>query len=267
MNIADHAAFGPTLKSIRRELGLSQQEVALTIGSTQRHISFLESGRSQPTREMIGRLCADLGLGPGWRAALFEASGFHNPYPRRDFSSAEIRETLDLLETRVLAHWPFAAFVMDRSWNMLRMNRAAETMFAPLFGDMNAAPNLLAAFISDPFLAMIENWEDCRIALYFRMLHHAHEDAAVATGLKAALARGLFDGIADQIGAQNEVPVFIPIRLKLPGGPTIRFTSLAANLMSVHDALVEGFTIELVVPMDAGTEACLLERGGVSPPS
>ncbi len=267
MNIADHAAFGSTLKSIRHELRLSQQDLALTIGSTQRHISFLESGRSQPSREMIGRLCAELGLGPGWRASLFEASGYHNPYPRRDFSSDEVRETLDLLDRRVLAHWPFAAFIMDRSWTMLRLNAPARQMFAPLLTEPNEAPNLLAAFTSDPFLDMIENWEDCRVALYIRMQQHAHENETVRRGLAEATAKGLFDGIAAQIAEQDLAPIFIPIRLRLPTGQSIRLTSLAAELMSVHDAVVEGFTIEMVVPMDDDTETCLLEASRSIPPS
>jgi transcriptional regulator with XRE-family HTH domain len=257
VNVQDQGSFGAALRSIRRDLGMSQQDLALTIGSTQRHVSFLESGRSQPTREMIGRLSAELGLGPGWRAALFEASGFNNPYPRRDFTSEEIRVTLDLLEHRVLAHWPFGAFVLDRSWTILRMNAAARAMFAPLFHDDNEPLNLLNVFTSDVFLGLIENWEDCRIALYVRMQKHAHEDESVRRGLEDARDRGLFDGIAEQIGAQTDVPIFLPIRLNTPRG-TVQITSLAAELMSVHDALVEGFTIELVVPMNTETEERLL---------
>lgn len=261
MNIADHASFGDTLKSIRRELGISQHELALTIGSTQRHISFLESGRSLPSRDMIGRLSAELGLGPGWRAALFEASGFQNPYPRRDFSSEEILETLDMLEARVLAHWPFGAFILDRSWNVLRMNVPAQGMFQPFISASNAPLNMLTVLTSEMFIKRILNWEDCAIALYLRMQKHAREDEAVRLGFEDAKARGVFDNIAESIASQTEVPIFMPVHLSIPGGPSIRLTSLVGSFVSVHDAVVEGFDIELVVPMDRESEDCMLAAG------
>ena len=258
MNIADQASFGGTLKSIRRELGISQNELALTIGSTQRHISFLESGRSQPSRDMIGRLSAELGLGPGWRAALFEASGFQSPYPRRDLSSDEILETLDMLEARVLAHWPFGAFILDKSWNVLRMNTPARTMFAPFLATSNAPLNMLAVLTSALFIDRIENWEECAIALYLRMQKHAREDETVRHGFEDAKARGVFDNIAESIAEQTDVPIFMPVHLSIPGGPSIRLTSLVGSFVSVHDAVVEGFDIELVVPMDQASQDCML---------
>lgn len=94
--------FGPVLSSLRHELGLSQSAIAARLGTTQRHVSFLETGRSQPSRAMLGRLVTDLNLSAGQRAALFAASNLRNPYKRRDFSSTEVAETLDMIEHRLL---------------------------------------------------------------------------------------------------------------------------------------------------------------------
>ena len=265
MNIADQASFGGTLKSIRRELGLSQNELALTIGSTQRHVSFLESGRSQPSRDMIGRLSAELGLSPGWRAALFEASGFQNPYPRRDLSSNEILETLDMLEARVLAHWPFGAFILDKSWNLLRMNAAAKTMFEAFIPTTNEQLNMLTIRTSEQLIDHILNWEDCAIALYLRMQKHARQDENVRRGFEDAKARGVFDTIAQNLAQQTEVPIFMPVHLRIPDGSTIRLTSLVGSFVSVHDAVVDGFDIEFVVPMDQTSEERMLPVGSQQP--
>lgn len=136
--------FGDALRAVRRELGLSQEAVAHAVRTTQRHVSFLETGRSEPTRAMLGRLVAGLGLTAAQRAALFAASGFRNPYPPRTLDGAELQAVLDLMSRQVLRHWPFPAFVVDRDWNFLRTNDAGARMVASFGG----VPNMHALFLS-----------------------------------------------------------------------------------------------------------------------
>lgn len=252
--------FGPVLKSVRMQYGLSQGQLAGKIGSTQRHVSFLETGRSQPTRSMIGRLTTELGLSAGQRAALFDASGFTNPYPRRDFSDAEIVQTLDMLEARVLAHWPFPAFVLSADWTILRLNAAAKAMFAPFLPPDNTAPNMLMMLISPEFLTLISNWEEASTALYFRLVAHADRSPEIARRLEELRTSGLFDHIPARMGTSDAAPIFVPIELSMPGGLNLRVTSVLGNLASIHDALVEGFDIEFVMPIDAASEAAMLTR-------
>ena len=132
--------FGHALKHLRAELKLAQSELAGAVGSTQRHISFLETGRSRPSPEMVRRLATELNLNAGQRAALFEASGMKNPFKKRSFSSEEVRAALDMIERHVLSNWPFPAFVLDEDWNLLRTNPAAEAMLAGVDGRGRAQP-------------------------------------------------------------------------------------------------------------------------------
>jgi transcriptional regulator with XRE-family HTH domain len=250
--------FGPALRRLRRELGLSQAAVAQQLGTTQRHVSFLETGRSQPSRTMLGRLVTDLSLSAGQRASLFEASGFRNPYKQRNFGSAEVAQTLDMIEHRLLAHWPFPAFVMDADWTILRLNRAAEAMFGTFRDPENGELNVFAIFLSDRFRDLVENWEEASTSLYFRLQTAAMHSVRIRQGFDAARARGMFDHIGQAITSAHDIPIYVPVIFRHPSGARLKLTSLLGQLVSVHDALVAGFEIELMVPVDAETERCMM---------
>lgn len=247
-------SFGNTLKQLRSDLGLSQEALATNLGSTQRHISFLETGRSAPTHAMIGRMATELSLSAAQRAALFDASGHPNPYRRRDFTSHEVIETLDMIEHRILKHWPFPAFVMDADWNVLRMNNPAKLMLAPT----GNAPNMLEFFLSPEFAERIENWEEASTAFYFRMQSAATRNDTIRYAFEAARNRGMFDHISSTLSEQTDIPIFIPAIIRMPAGQRVKLTSVLGNLVSVHDALVEGFDIEFMVPVDEASERCML---------
>ena len=250
-------SFGIALKAVRSQRALSQDDLAGELSSTQRHISFLETGRSAPTREMIQRICRTLMLGPSERATLYEASGFHNPYVRRDLGSAEIAETLDMLENHVLAHWPFPAFVLDEDWGVLRLNRKATKMFGPLFGEGNQQPNLLDVITSDAFFAQILNWQEASTAMYARLQKHSQTSEPIKATLKRLEEAGRFAHIADYERDLRAVPIFVPLELAGPDGVVLRISSIIGELASVTDAAVAGCTIELLCPIDAPTEHCL----------
>lgn len=251
------APFGKALKAIRSQRSLSQHDLAGELSSTQRHISFLETGRSEPTREMIQRICHILMLGPSERATLYESSGFHNPYVRRNLNSADIVETLDMLETHVLRHWPFPAFVLDEDWGILRQNRTAGIMFGPLMSDGNEQSNLLDVITSDVFFTQILNWEQASTAIYARLQKHSQTSDRIGATLERLEKAGRFDHIADYERNLREVPIFVPLELSGPEGTVLRISSIIGELASVTDAAVAGCTIELLCPIDMATEKCL----------
>jgi transcriptional regulator with XRE-family HTH domain len=241
-------------------LGLSQSALADALLSTQRHISFLETGRSQPTPSFLSRLCTDLKLSAGQRANLFAASGLRNPYEARHLDSPDIISTLDLMAEHLLKNWPFPAFVLDREWNVLRQNSAAANMLAALHPSaphQNPPENLLQVLLSDPFMALITNWEEVSPSIYFRLQSSATRDENVAQIFEDARARGLFDHIQDVIVRQKTAPVFVPLTLDLGLDAPLKLTSLLGNLAANQDALVEEFEIELMMPVDAASDAIL----------
>lgn len=245
-----HSGFGPQLKTLRQELGLSQGALALALDSTQRHVSFLETGRSAPSREMVGRIATNLSLSAGQRATLFEASGYHSPYPRRAPGSDDVKSALDMMERQILGHWSFPGFVLDASWNVLRTNGPGQRMLEAVGQGTNAPVNILELLLSDAMRPRIVNWEEASAAIYFRLQEASNRNPDLATVLETATRRGVFAHVLHHIINQDDVPIFVPIELEMPGIGTLRISSLLGHLASVHDAVVEGCEIELVVPLD-----------------
>lgn len=253
---AHGSAFGTSLKSIRSERGMSQSDLAGRIGSTQRHISFLETGRAQPSRYMIQRIERELGL-PVTRAhVLYDTAGFASPYKCRAEESADVQDALDLIETRLLANWPFPAFVLDKRWTILRHNLPGKLFLAGVIGDQNEPPNMFRIFLSPDFRERVLNWTEAAPIFAARLYREAADDPELADLLQQAHASGLLDGLDETF--REDVPVFVPVEVLGPDGSKLRLTSMLGQLASVQDAVVEGMTIELMVPMDGATEKCLL---------
>lgn len=252
--------FGGTLRSLRDALGLSQSALADALQSTQRHVSFLETGRSKPTPQFLSRLCTDLQLSVGQRANLFAASGLANPYAARDLNSDEIINTLEIISEHLLKNWPFPALLLDKHCNILRQNVPAENMFAALLPKetpKNQAQNLLQILLSDTFMGLISNWIDVSPAIYFRLQAGATRDPYIAQVFEVACAKGHFDHVKDLIVNQPIAPVFVPIEIDLGMGTPIRFTSFLGGLAANQDALVEDFEIELMMPVDATSDTMM----------
>lgn len=251
--------FGTALRQVRQSLGLSQGELAARLASTQRHISFLETGRSEPSRQMLGRLATDLALNASQRTALFEASPFKSPYPKRDLNSAEIVAALDMLQARALAHWPFPAFVMAGDWTILRSNTGGERMLAML-GALpdDTPPNLLVMLTSKPMRAMITNWAEASTMLYFRLQRHAAHNGEIKTHLDQLRREGVFDHVNSVLTQSQSTELITPLKLTLPNGASIRTTSLIAKLGTVHDATIEGLEVELLMPVDEISQTIML---------
>lgn len=246
--------FGHALRDVRAALNLSQLALAEELSSTQRHISFLETGRSQPTPHFLSRICSELGLSAGQRASLFEASGYENPYRKRSIDDAEITETLDLIEARILGNWPFPALVMDEAWRILRMNNQAKAMLAGLMPQDANTVSFLSLLISPAFRSFVTNWDEVCPALYFRLQTAAAHDATMAQELETAKATGIFDNVADLVREQGAIPAHVPTKLALPGGINIAITSFMGRIAAAQDALVERLEIELIVPIDDASD-------------
>ena len=257
--------FGPVLKDIRNSMGLSQAGLAGELDSTQRHLSFLETGRSRPSPGFVSRICRVLDLSIAQRINLYEAAGFHSPYRRRNLRSDEIMQALDTIEMRVLRNWPFPALVLDFEWNVLRANSAFDQIFAPFLSATNTAANLLEVILSPAFVGLVQNWDEAASIMYYRLQRTAQHSPRVADIFAQGRARGLFDHVEQDAVGRQDIPVFVPVELKLPEGPTMQFTSMLGQLASCQDALIEGLEIELMVPLDEGSEMAMRSMLAPSP--
>lgn len=168
--------FGQVLRSWRQHRRVSQLKLATASGISQRHISFLETGRSSPSRGMVLALSDSLNIPLRERNALLQSAGFRSAYdeqPLDDQSVALFRQTL---EVALKHHEPYPALVLDGRWNIVMANNAA-TRFFSLFIDLNQAlrgdkhPDfqlIRICLAPDGLKPYINNWESFIYALLQR---------------------------------------------------------------------------------------------------
>src|SRR5215216_6737389 len=124
---------------------MSQLALAHEAGVTPRHVSFVESGRANPTREMVLTLTRALAVPLRERNQVLLAAGYAPQYRETGLDDAAMAEVSAALARLLSHHEPHPAVVMDRHWNLLRVNRAAETFFAWLLDGAHAGdpPNVV----------------------------------------------------------------------------------------------------------------------------
>jgi transcriptional regulator with XRE-family HTH domain len=252
--------FGARLRWWRARRGLSQLDLAVAAATTQRHVSFLESGRATPSREMILRLAAVLGLPLRQQNAIFLAAGYAPPWRERDLSAPELARVSSALDFMLAQQEPYPAFVVDRRWTLLRANAGAGRLVEFLTGPPPATPpaepvNLAVALVSpDGLRPFIENWEE--VVVYF--LRGVQEDAAAdGTAETAALLQRLLAlpgaPALSHVPPPDESPApVLPIRFRR-GDTSLRLFTTLATLGTPRDVTLQEIRIECFFPLDDAT--------------
>lgn len=117
--------FGSLLRAFRTHRGLSQQALAARARVSTRHLSFVETGRAEASRELVGRLARALDVPPRERGTLFEAAGYAAPVRRTSLDDASMRDVLAVVDRILGAHATCPAVAVDRRLDLVRANPAA----------------------------------------------------------------------------------------------------------------------------------------------
>ncbi|PIQ61998.1 MAG: transcriptional regulator [Bacteroidetes bacterium CG12_big_fil_rev_8_21_14_0_65_60_17] len=165
--VEDLPPVGAMLRQWRKHRGLSQMDLSFEADLSARHISFLETGRSQPSRRALGALADALRIPLRERNELFEAAGFAHPYSDATLSDSELAFHYDLVRSVLARHEPWFAVAIDRHWNIRMMNAAAEQFLAQFFCEGGIEPPLtpnLARLLFHPagLRTCLLNWPDVR---------------------------------------------------------------------------------------------------------
>lgn len=254
-------SFGARLRWWRQRRGVSQLDLAGAAETTQRHLSFLESGRAAPSREMILRLATALDLPLRQQNVLFLAAGYAPPWRESDLSAPELARVDRALDYILAQQEPYPAFVIDRRWNLLRANGGARRLTEFLTGPAPAGPapsepvNLAVALVSpDGLRPFIVNWEE--VALY--LLRGVQADAAAdGTAEPAELLTRLlaFPGIPALSRVlppdEAEAPVLV-IHFRRADTSLRLFTTIA-TLGTPHDVTLQEIRVECFFPVDDPT--------------
>ena len=258
--------FGSRLGAWRRRRGLSQLDLAGIADSSQRHLSFLESGRTAPSREMVLRLAAALDLPLRQQNSLLLAAGFAPVWRESDLAAPELAEVKAALAYMLGQQEPFPAVVVDRRWNILDANGGTARLVAflddPPAADAPPAPSAEPANLADALMApqgmrrFLTNWPE--VALYF--LRGVQADA-LADGAPETAA--LFDRLAAYPGvpslargAAGDEPQGPVLTMHFRRGDvTLRLFTTIATLGTPQDVTLQEIRIECFVPADEATTA------------
>lgn len=259
-------SFGARLRWWRQRRGLSQLALAGAAETTQRHLSFLESGRTAPSRAMVLRLGDALDVPLRQQNALLLAAGFAPAWRERDLAAPELAQVSRALDFMLAQQEPYPAFVVDRRWNLLRANAGAARLTGFLLGPAPPPPpgpppsvNLAEALVGpDALRPFIVNWQET--ARFF--LRGVQADAAADGTAETAdlLARLLaFPGLPALYEAlppdEAQAPV-LTIHFR-KGDTSLRLFTTIATLGTPLDVTLQEIRVECFFPADEPTTELL----------
>jgi len=254
MTARPHA--GDLLRQWRQRRRLSQLDLALAADVSSRHLSFVETGRSRPTSDMILRLAEHLDVPLRDRNALLLAGGFAPAYPERGLTAPELEAVRKALQKVLKGHEPYPAVVVNRWWELVDANAGIALFTRHVRPELLEPPaNVLRLSLHpDGMAPRIANLPEWRAHLLAR-LHHQAE----ATG-DERLAE-LHHELAAYPGGQAQPPlaradVVVPLRYR-GDHRELSFLSITAMVGTPMDVTVSELAIESFYPADAPTAAAL----------
>ncbi|TCO59712.1 helix-turn-helix domain-containing protein [Actinocrispum wychmicini] len=168
--------LGELLRYWRRIRGTSQLELAVAAATTPRYVSFVETGRAQPSRQMVNRLAGALDVPLRERNGLLLAAGYAPSHPHATLDAPELEQVRAALTAMLQQHEPFPAVVLDPGWNVLRANGGATRLFGGLLAPrpIPEPANVLRLMIEPgPVRDAVLNWPEVVPALLDRARREA----------------------------------------------------------------------------------------------
>jgi transcriptional regulator with XRE-family HTH domain len=258
-NPAQH--IGHLLRRWRTARRLSQLDLALETGISSRHLSYLETGRAQPSRDMVLRLSVALQVPLSERNALLLAAGFAPLYRQTSLDALEMNYARRAVDFTLAQQEPYPALVVDQHWNILMMNKGT-TRFMALFPECKVPgpPNAIRLLFHPQGLRpFIENWND----LAARLLQRVHRE--LATNPSDELMKAFLEELLSYPGVPSR---WLVPNLEKPPEPfltldyrrddfKIRLFSAIATFGTAQDLTLQGLRIESFFPADEATRAFL----------
>lgn len=245
--------FGSVLKEWRSTRRMSQMDLGLAAEVSTRHISFLESGRSNPSRPMVLHLANALEVPRTDRNRLLTAAGFAPLYGQRNLDDPAMDQIRYALRWTLERHDPFPGIALDRHWNVVDQNESSAGLFA-LLGITPPVSMLEVLLDPEGLQSLIENWHEVGPFLLTRLRTESTALGGDAI-LEAAIQR-LRAGVEGPglPGATEAFPPVLTTRLRL-GDTTISLMSTIAHFGSAEDIALADIRIELFFPADDTTLA------------
>lgn len=253
-------AFPNLCRHWRRLRHVSQLQLAESAAISQRHLSWIETGRSRPSRDMVLRLADALEVPLRERNTLLNAAGFAPLYRESSLQDAHMAPVRDALGKVLAHHEPFPALVVDRHWNLVMGNRASQSLLA-LAGssDTTEGFNLAAATLDpDGIRRYISNWEEA-LPLFVQRLRSealALGDTAVIARVEALIRRA--GDLPERSPSVEPLLPVMPLRLDIDGLKLSLFTVMS-TFGTPQDITTDELRVEAFYPADDETSAFFRE--------
>ena len=250
-------SFGGQIKTWRKTRGSSQLALAGRADISSRHLSFLETGRSRPSREMVDRLAEALDLPLRARNGLLLSAGFAPRFGQCSIDDGEMSQAREALEFILKMHHPNPVIVLDRYWNIVMGNRAHDLLIRTLLPDSSLGGELNSLdLVFQPGLLRerIRNWPEVATAVLRRLRRQ------MANSPDDEKMRALWDRVRNSPGvaelrswpAWDRPAILVPLQIRL-GDRTLSWFSTLAVFGAAGDVTLEELVIESFYPADPGT--------------
>nr|WP_206313510.1 helix-turn-helix transcriptional regulator [Streptomyces coryli] len=242
------------MRQWRHRRRLSQLDLALAADVSARHVSLVETGKSNPSADMVLRLADQLDVPLRERNRLLLAAGFAPRYAERPLTDDALAAAREAVERVLRAHEPYPALAFDRRWNILLANRAIEPFFGQVDPELLRPPVNLLRLGLDPrgFAPMVVNLDDVRTVFGARV----RRQLAVSPDPELAALHDELLGTADEEPAHrtSDTGVVIPMIIRIDGRE-LRLFSTITTFGTPMDITLDEVAIESYYPADAASAA------------
>lgn len=262
------APFGDRLRAWRQQRRFSQLDLAHEADISTRHLSYVETGRAMPSREMVLRLADRLDVPLRERNALLIAAGYAPMFRQRALDDPDLESVMDAVKRVLKGHEPFPALAIDRQWNLVAANDAVPPLMAGAHASLLTPPiNVLRLSLHPQGIASrIGNFAQWREHLLDRLRRQAattpdpaldalHEELSALPSPEASP-----DDRIDNTRSELFVPeLFVPFRLRTDQG-VLSFISTTTVFGMPMDVTLQELAIEAFLPADVFTREAIGQR-------
>lgn len=253
---------GYLLREARRLRTMSQLDLSLVAGVSSRHLSFVETGRSEASREMLLRLAAALGMQLSESNALLQAAGLAPIYRETSLEAPEMKPVQDAVAFILRGHGYNPAFLLNQRYDLLLANKSAAALLVALLGPAKAqsAPrNLLDLMFDSQFLrGKIDNWEEVVLSLVARLQREALS-ASSRSELWSVVKRVMNSDLPERIklpGLSEKPRAILPVRFRY-GSVRLSLFSTITTFGTPADLTTQHLRIEALFPADEASDVQL----------
>lgn len=262
-------SVGSLIREWRTQRKMSQMELALDIEISPRHLSFVETGRSRPSAELLISIASQLDVPLRARNAWLLAAGYAPRYSEQNLDSARMSQVKAAVQRLLDTHDPYPGLALDRHWNVVLLNRAAEKFMALLPTELRTPEiNIFRASLHPQgFAAFTKNfaeWGSYLLQVLQRLMLSARDDGILAL-VEEVHAYPTVIALKQQtaISQPSEPSLLVPCIVELYGQELSLFTTLT-TFGSPRDITLHELCVELFYPADTQTEVFLKEKMGQS---